>query len=86
VTSVNEKRDEEDAPERLQGDWHKLYAEHYEGAVAESAGTLAGWHLGNGEPSPMWTEIFHQAFRLAVATAFDWGFTAGRIDALEKAG
>ncbi len=78
VEPGSETREECDV-DRLPGDWHKLHDDHYESAVAESAGALAGHMMAKGEDL-FWTETFLAAFRGAVATAFNWGYTAGKED------
>lgn len=67
-------------PDRLPGDWHKLYPDEYEAAVAEAAGALTGAHMGRGERGPMWTDTFLAAFRHAVGVAFCWGYSAAKGD------
>jgi hypothetical protein len=61
--------------------WHKIYTEEYEDAVLEAAGAIRGWTAGKGEDGPTWTEASREAFRHAVACAFDQGFeTRVRVD------
>jgi hypothetical protein len=58
------------------GDWHKICAEEYETAEAESFGALAGWCYGNNEIPPKLTEVLTEALRTAFAGAFNHGYEA----------
>jgi hypothetical protein len=58
------------------GDWHKICAEEYETAEAESFGALAGWCYGNNETPPKLTEVLTAALRTAFAGAFNHGYEA----------
>ena len=60
--------------------WHNLCPDEYEAAELEAAGALAGWLLGKGVDPPQWTPDFRDAFRRAVAAAFDWGYQTGAED------
>jgi hypothetical protein len=71
---------------REAGEWHKLHPGEYEDVVPLAAGAMAGWCMAHGEDPPRMTDVFHAAFRWAVAEAFNAGYQARYDEEINHAG
>ena len=60
----------------MANEYHRLYTEEFEDAEAEAGGAIIGWCAAHGEPGIRWTPVLREAFRHAVAAAFDAGYAA----------
>lgn len=61
------------------GDWHKVYDDEYEDALMRAAGAMVGFTAGHGVPF-QWSPVVMEAFRGAVAEAFNRGVETGRTE------
>jgi hypothetical protein len=59
-------------------EFHKQWPDEFENGFLLAMGAIIGWCGGKGEEPPYLTEVLHQAYRHAMAEAFDAGARAYR--------